>query len=125
MLRAIFIIFFFQLIGEAVKKLFEINIPGPVIGLTLLLLTLIYLRRFKKGKVKDLKDDVTNIGNYILSYLSLLFVPIGVGVVMHLAFLEKNLINVIFVIFLSTVLTIGFTAYVMEKLNKRLNARKR
>jgi len=125
MLRAIFIIFFFQLIGEAVKKLFEINIPGPVIGLTLLLLTLIYLRRFKKGKVKDLKDGVTNIGNYILSYLSLLFVPIGVGVVMHLAFLEKNLINVIFVIFLSTVLTIGFTAYVMEKLNKRLNARKR
>ncbi len=125
MLRAIFIIFFFQLIGEAVKKLFEINIPGPVIGLTLLLLTLIYLRRFKKGKVKDLKDDVTNTGNYILSYLSLLFVPIGVGVVMHLAFLEKNLINVIFIIFLSTVLTIGFTAYVMEKLNKRLNARKR
>jgi len=125
MLRAIFIIFFFQLIGEAVKKLFEINIPGPVIGLTLLLLTLIYLRRFKKGKVKVLKDDVTNIGNYILSYLSLLFVPIGVGVVMHLAFLEKNLINVIFVIFLSTVLTIGFTTYVMEKLNKRFNVRKR
>jgi len=125
MLRAIFIIFFFQLIGEAVKKLFEINIPGPVIGLILLLLTLIYLRRFKKDKVKDLKDDVTNTGNYILSYLSLLFVPIGVGVVMHLAFLEKNLINIIFIIFLSTVLTIGFTAYVMEKLNKRLNARKR
>jgi len=125
MLRAIFIIFFFQLVGEAVKKLFEINIPGPVIGLILLLLTLIYLRRFKKGKSKDLKDDVTNTGNYILSYLSLLFVPIGVGVVMHLAFLEKNLINVIFIIFLSTILTIGFTAYFMEKLNKRLNARKR
>jgi len=125
MLRAIFIIFFFQLVGEAVKKLFEINIPGPVIGLILLLLTLIYLRRFKKGKVKDLKDDVTNTGNYLLSYLSLLFVPIGVGVVMHLAFLEKNLINVILIIFLSTVLTIGFTAYVMEKLNKILNARKR
>jgi len=125
MLRAIFIIFFFQLFGEAVKKLFEINIPGPVIGLILLLSTLIYLRHFKKGKAKDLKDDVTNIGNYILSYLSLLFVPIGVGVVMHLAFLEKNLINVILIIFLSTVLTIGFTAYFMEKLNKRLNARKR
>jgi len=125
MLRAIFIIFFFQLIGEAVKKLFEVNIPGPVIGLTLLLLALIYLRRFKKGKAKDLKDDVTNTGNYILGYLSLLFVPIGVGVVMHLAFLEKNLINIIFIIFLSTVLTIGFTAYVMEKLNKRLNVRKR
>jgi len=125
MLRAIFIIFFFQLVGEALKKLFEINIPGPVIGLILLLLTLIYLRRFKKGKAKDLKDDVANTGNYILSYLSLLFVPIGVGVVMHLAFLEKNLIHVIFIIFLSTVLTIGFTAYVMEKLNKRLNARKR
>ncbi|NBO63183.1 MAG: antiholin, partial [Proteobacteria bacterium] len=31
MLRAIFVIFFFQLLGEALKKFFEMRIPGPVI----------------------------------------------------------------------------------------------
>ena len=35
-----------------------------------------------------------NTSNYILSYLSLLFVPIGVGVVMHLSYLENNLFKV-------------------------------
>jgi branched-subunit amino acid transport protein len=29
MLRAIFVIFFFQLLGEALKKFFEMRIPGP------------------------------------------------------------------------------------------------
>ena len=33
MLNAIFIIFLFQLIGELIQKVLELNIPGPVIGL--------------------------------------------------------------------------------------------
>jgi len=94
MLRAIFVIFFFQLLGEALKKFFEMRIPGPV---------------------------VLNTSNYILSYLSLLFVPIGVGVVMHLSYLENNLFKVLIIVFISTVLTIGLTAFLMEKINKRIN----
>ena len=47
MLRAIVVIFFFQLLGEALKKFFEMRIPGPVIGLILLLITLIFLKRYK------------------------------------------------------------------------------
>ena len=46
--------------------------------------------------------------------------PIGVGVVMHLSYLEKNYIEVLGVIFFSTILTIGFTALVMEAINNRL-----
>ena len=41
MLKSLFIIFFYQLLGEAIQKFFEINIPGPVIGLILLLLSFI------------------------------------------------------------------------------------
>ena len=91
MLRAIFVIFFYQLLGEALKKFFEMRIPGPVIGLILLLITLIFLKKFKTAAVANLKKDVVNTSNYILGYLSLLFVPIGVGVVMHLSYLESNL----------------------------------
>ncbi len=42
----------------------------------------------------NLKEDVINTSNYILNYLSLLFVPIGVGVVMHLSYLENNLLQI-------------------------------
>ncbi len=121
MLRGIFVIFFFQLLGETLKKFFEMRIPGPVIGLILLLMTLIFLKRFKMSAVNNLKTDVINTSNYILSYLSLLFVPIGVGVVMHLSYLENNLFKVLIIVFISTILTIGLTAYLMEKINKRIN----
>ncbi|MFM8423097.1 MAG: CidA/LrgA family protein [Candidatus Fonsibacter sp.] len=121
MLRAIFIIFFFQLLGEAIKKFFEMRIPGPVLGLILLLIVLIFLKRFKTTAITNLKDDVINTSNYILNYLSLLFVPIGVGVVMHLSYLENNLFKVLIIVFISTILTIGLTAFLMEKINKRIN----
>ena len=127
MLRSIFVIFFFQLLGEFIKKFFEIRIPGPVIGLILLLVTLIFLKKFKKTAMVNLKTDVVNTSNYILSYLSLLFVPIGVGVVMHLSYLENNLFRVLIIVFISTILTIGGTAFLMEKINRKLikNDRKR
>ena len=127
MLRSIFVIFFFQLLGEFFKKFFEIRIPGPVIGLILLLVTLIFLKKFKKTAINNLKADVINTSNYILSYLSLLFVPIGVGVVMHLSYLENNLFRVLIIVFISTLLTIAGTAFLMEKINRKLikNDRKR
>ena len=127
MLRSIFVIFFFQLMGEFLKKFFEMRIPGPVIGLILLLVTLIFLKKFKKTAIVNLKTDVINTSNYILSYLSLLFVPIGVGVVMHLSYLENNLFRVLIIVFISTILTIGGTAFLMEKINRKLikNDRKR
>lgn len=121
MLRAIFVIFFFQLLGEALKKFFEMRIPGPVLGLVLLLIFLIFLKRFKTAAITNLKEDVINTSNYILNYLSLLFVPIGVGVVMHLSYLENNLFKVLIIVFISTILTIGLTAFLMEKINKRIN----
>ena len=127
MLRSIFVIFFFQLLGEFFKKFFEMRIPGPVIGLILLLVTLIFLKKFKKTAIVNLKADVVNTSNYILSYLSLLFVPIGVGVVMHLSYLENNLFRVLIIVFISTILTIAGTAFLMEKINRKLikNDRKR
>jgi holin-like protein len=92
-----------------------------VIGLILLLITLIFLKRFKTTAINKLKSDVLSTSNYILNYLSLLFVPIGVGVVMHLSYLENNLFKVLVIVFISTILTIGLTAFLMEKINKRIN----
>ena len=125
MLKNIFIIFLYQLVGESIQKYFLLNIPGPVIGLILLLITFIFLGKKSKDIVR-LKKEISETANQIINYLSLLFVPIGVGVVMHISYLEKNLINVLIVIIIGTVLTTGFTAYLMEKINNwEKNDRKR
>ncbi len=116
MLESIFYIFLFQLVGEMVQKYFTLTIPGPVIGLVLLLTTLLILGRNKTAFKLKLEKGLTTTSEYLLSHLPLLFVPIGVGVVMHVSFLEGQLLSVLLVIFVGTVLTVGFTAFVMEKI---------
>ena len=125
MLRGFFIILLFQLVGEVLQKFFNLVIPGPVIGLILLLFSLIYLKKIKSKKILNVKKDVMSTGNAITSYLSLLFVPIGVGVVMHISYLEQNLYQVLGVIVLGTVLTVGITAKLMEVLNQILQRKKK
>ena len=125
MLRGFFVILLFQLIGEVIQKFFALVIPGPVIGLIFLLFTLIYLRRVNMKKILNVKKDVMSTATAITSYLSLLFVPIGVGVVMHISYLEKNLYQVLGVVVIGTMLTVGITAKLMEYLNLYLQRKKK
>ena len=114
MLRSLFIIFFYQLLGEAIQKFFAINIPGPVIGLILLLLTFIFFSK-KFTQSKKIIKEISTISHQIINYLSLLFVPIGVGVVMHINYLGDNLFTIFSIIIIGTLATLVFTAIVMEK----------
>ena len=115
MLKSVFIILFYQLIGEFNQKFFELSIPGPVIGLLLLLFTLLLLKKVE-FKVNILTKDLFTSAETLLDYLPLLFIPVGVGVVMHLSFLENNLVSVLLVIILGTLLTLGITGFIMEKI---------
>ena len=79
MLKSIFIIFLFQLIGESVQKYFEITIPGPVIGLILLLFTFILLKRSTSIFIKKTKEEISSTSTYIIvTYLCCLFL-LGLG----------------------------------------------
>ena len=115
MLRSLFIIFFFQLLGEAIQKFFEINIPGPVIGLILLLLVFIFFIK-NASTFRKIKKEISETSHQIINYLSLLFVPIGVGVVMHINYLGDNLFKILAIIIIGTLSTLVFVAYVMEKI---------
>ena len=115
MLKSLFIIFFFQLIGEAIQKFFEINIPGPVIGLALLLLVFIFIQK-PSPSFQKIKKEISEKSHKIINYLSLLFVPIGVGVVMHINFLGDNLFKILAVIIIGTLATLVFVAFIMEKI---------
>ena len=126
MLRSLFIIFFYQLLGEAIQKIFEINIPGPVIGLILLLLSFIIFSK-KLTQSKKIIKEISVTSNQIINYLSLLFVPIGVGVVMHIDYLGDNLFKIFSIIIIGTLATLVFTAFVMEKIInlEKKNAKRR
>ena len=117
MLNSIFTIFLFQLFGEFLQKFFELNIPGPVIGLILLLSALLIIKKNNKV-IEDFKANLVFSAENLLNYLPLLFIPVGVGVVMHLSLLEENLVPVLLVIIIGTLLTLALTAFLMEKLIK-------
>ena len=120
MLNSIFTILLFQLIGEFIQKFTEISIPGPVIGLILLFgVLLIRAKYFKEHP--SIENSLVNFSERFLNYLPLLFIPVGVGVVMHLSLLEENLISVISIIVLGTLLTLALTGFIMEKFLKNDN----
>ena len=124
MLNSIFAIFLFQLIGEFIQKFFELSVPGPVIGLILLLSVLLILKKYNLTP-KNFENKLVNSSENLLNYLPLFFMPVGVGVVMHISYLEKNLYQVLGVVVIGTMLTVGITAKLMEYLNLYLQRKKK
>ena len=95
-LTAVAILLTCQLCGEAIARALDLPLPGPVLGLALLA-TLFVLR-------PALFDQVSETTRTILSHLSLLFVPAGVGVVASLDLLSANGPAIAAVLLASTVL---------------------
>ena len=121
MLNSIFVILFFQLVGEFIQKFLELSVPGPVIGLFLLLIILLMSKKNYYKIPINFQINLINSAENLLNYLPLLFIPVGVGVVMHLYLLEDNLVPVMLVIIIGTLLTLAVTAFVMDKLLKEVN----
>ena len=119
MLTAIFTILVLQLIGEVLQKYFDLAIPGPVIGLMLMLLTLMTMNSKKLNMLAPLRTKIINTSEKLLRYLSLLFVPIGVGVVMHLQLLEMQLLRLLVVIVLRTMSTMIFTSLIFSRISSK------
>jgi holin-like protein len=106
MLAAITLLLVFQLVGEVLARALGLPVPGPVIGLALLFATL----ALRRHVAADLRDTA----NGLLSHLSLLFVPAGTGVLVHLDRLGGELAPIGIALVASTVLTIAATALTMR-----------
>ena len=82
MIASLGVILLCQLVGEGLVRGLGLPLPGPVIGL-MLLLGLLLLRdgigAFARGPLGD--GGVENASKGLLAHLSLMFVPAGVGVV--------------------------------------------
>lgn len=111
MLEYLTLILVCQLIGEFAVKTAEIPIPGPVAGMMLLFVFLLL-----RGQVPEQLEEVSR---GLLNNLSLMFVPAGVGIMVHFELLRGNLWPLAFAVLISTVITIVVTALIMQALNKR------
>jgi holin-like protein len=112
-LGALTILLVFQLAGEAISHGLNLPVPGPVIGF-LLLLGALLLRR-------GVPNDLRTTANGLLQHFSLMFVPAGVGVMVHLSRLRDEWLPITVALVLSTLLTIGCTALVMSWLMRRFS----
>jgi len=101
----------FQLLGEMSVRLLHLPVPGPVVGMLLLLGWL-----FWRGDTPPALDQAAK---GLLSHLSLLFVPAGVGAMIYLDALMANVWAVVLSLTLGTVLTLMVTAWVSQKTRRR------
>jgi holin-like protein len=106
MLPALTALLLCQLIGEAAVRLVGLPVPGPVLGLVVLLATLA-LRRGAPGSLESTASG-------LLKHFSLLFVPAGVGVLQHLGRIEAEWLAIAAALLVSSVATIVVTAVVMR-----------
>ena len=75
LINGLAILLVYQLLGEISVHFLQLPVPGPVLGMLLLFLTLL----LRGGPTESM--DTASSG--LLSHLSLLFVPAGVGMIVH------------------------------------------
>lgn len=120
MVNALLALLACQLAGEALVRLAGLPVPGPVVGLVLLLVALTALRPLIGG-VPDALEKVTG---GLLSHLSLLFVPAGVGVMVHAQRIKADWLPLAVALVASTILTIAVSAVVFVLVDRALARRR-
>jgi holin-like protein len=104
-LRGFVLLLLCQSAGEALVRLLGLRLPGPVLGMLLLLVLLGWppVQRWTRAAADAL-----------LPHLSLLFVPIGVGVIVHLGVLAEQGLRIAVVIVVSTLAGLLTTALLLR-----------
>lgn len=111
MISALTQLLLFQLAGEVIARGLDLPIPGPVIGMALLFLYLAW----RRGPDTELQQTAQGL----LRHLSLLFVPAGTGVMLHLHRLQDEWLPILLSLVVSTAVTLAVTAVIMQALSRR------
>lgn len=111
MIRLVTLLLICQLAGEVIVVGFGWLVPGPVVGMVILFVGLLV-----KGGVPGPLGD---LAAGILRHLSLLFVPAGVGVMLHAGKLGDEWLAVSAALVVSAVATLVVTGWLMQWLDRR------
>jgi holin-like protein len=104
-------ILLFQGIGEVIAHFVLPLVPGPVIGLVLLLAFLVWRGRVSEG--------VELVSSAFMRYLGVLFVPAAVGVVMYWPHLQRQALPIAVALIVSVIATIAVAALLAKWLDRK------
>ena len=110
MLRTYLALLGCQAAGEVIRQLSGIPLSGPIIGMILLLAVLMM-----RGGASD---EFCRSGQAMLGYLSLFFVPPGVGIMQHLPLLRAHWLPLLLALIVSTALAMASGALVMQSVER-------
>ncbi|MHC2003291.1 CidA/LrgA family protein [Methylobacterium sp. CM6241] len=104
-----------QLVGEVLARATALSVPGPVIGMALLLLFMVLRDRWSGIASRVLAAPLVDgtlerSGKGLLAHLSLMFIPAGAGIVGRLDVLEAHGLALACVVVVSTLATLTATA---------------
>lgn len=103
-------ILIFQGLGELLSRFLLPGIPGPVIGLVLLLSYL-----FVK---KEISKELGMVSDTFAQHLGLLFIPAAVGAILYLPSLRANGLAIVLALLGSLVVTFTVSVLIMKFLDK-------
>ena len=109
-LRGFALLLLCQSAGEALARLLHLPLPGPVLGLLLLGALLAW---------PAVRAPVEAVAQPLLAHLSLLFVPVGVGVISHLELIAQYGLRMLLALVLSTWIGLAVTALVLRAMLRR------
>lgn len=108
------VLLLYQLAGELLARYFDLPVPGPVVGMLLLLATLVAGRR--------VPGSLDAASSALLGHLSLLFVPAGVGVMVHFDLIADEWLPILTALVASTLVSLALSALVMRALARLIGA---
>ncbi|OOV87563.1 CidA/LrgA family protein [Oceanospirillum linum] len=108
MLFGFLILLLCQFFGELIVRYLDWPFPGPVVGMVLLLVGLIINGGVPSG--------VRQASEGLLTYLALLFVPAGVGLMVHYNLIAADGLVIATALVLSTAVTLLVTGVLLNKL---------
>jgi holin-like protein len=111
MIRGLAILLVFQSLGEITSRILAGAVPGPVIGL-LLLLGFLVIR-------SNIPASISVAADGLLAHLSIFFIPAAVGVMLYASALATSGAAWVLAIVLSTTAAISVTALVLRALSPR------
>jgi len=106
-LQGLALLLMFQVAGDALTHALGLPFPGPVVGFVLLLAAL---------RIAALRAPIATAADLLLTHLSLLFVPVGVGVITYLPVVSAHAAPLLVVIVLSTWIGLAVTALLLRRL---------
>jgi holin-like protein len=106
LLRQITIILLFVFLGELLNKFIGIPIPGSILGMVLLLVSLL------TGIVK--LKQIDEVSRFLLDHMAVLFVPAGVGLISVIGVVKDTWWILLLISISTTFLVMSVTGLVVK-----------